>query len=265
MNVRNSQINPPPGRATSPGRVRFIIYYSIVLSLTMIRDSLAFQASATRISTKFNTVQFSTVDNPERRLSILYSSTLGNGDMDDSEISPEGEEIKKNSSDSLAKRFTQLLIQPDEYKKIPPIQVEDTNLLLYDVFLIVNLSLSISFWVTHRLSFSFLPLAFNEGCLYSIFWIISGLYHGAFLMSAVDGHYGSTDERGGPKAAAALALNTYISATNMRLIFALVSAVIQHRQVGIGPIEELIPLEIGCGIALMASWRALHSFVTPRI
>jgi hypothetical protein len=157
------------------------------------------------------------------------------------------------------------LFQKDKYKKLPPLQVEDFNLLFYDVFLIVNLSLSISFWVTHRMDFASLPAAFNEGCLFSISWILAGLYHGAFLMSAVDGHYGSTDERSGPKAATALALNTYINAINLRLLFALGSAVIQHRQVGIGLAEELIPLEIGCGMVLMAFWRALHSYVTPRI
>lgn len=84
-------------------------------------------------------------------------------------------------------------------------------------------------------------------------------------MSAVDGHYGSADEAGGPKAAAALGLNTYIGAINMRLVFALASAVLHHREVGVNAIEELIPLEIGCGIFLMTMWRALHSYVAPRI
>lgn len=153
----------------------------------------------------------------------------------------------------------------DRLQKLPPVRFEDMNLLFYDVFLIINLSLSISFWVTHRMNFAYLPSALNEGCIFSVFWIMSGLYHGAFLMSAVDGHYGSTDERSGPKAAAALGLNTYVNAINLRLVFALVSAVLHHRQVGGDPIEELIPLEIGCGIFLMTMWRALHSYVTPRI
>lgn len=153
-------------------------------------------------------------------------------------------------------------------KKLPPIQVEDFGVMMYDIFLIVNLSLSISFWVTHRLDFASIPYAFNEGCLFSILWIASGLYHGSFLYSAMDGHYPLDDEqsRGGPKAAAALAFNTYINAINLRLISALMGAWIQHRKVGEGsPMEELIPLEIGCGLVLMTMWRALHSEVTPRM
>ena len=149
--------------------------------------------------------------------------------------------------------------------KLPPLQVEDNNLLLYDVVLLVNLSASISFWVTHRMEFGYIPFALSEGCLLSIFWIISGLYHGMFLYSAVDGHYGSTDERGGPQAAAILALNTFVNAINLRLLFALLAALVEHRQVGADPMEQLLPLEIGCGLVLMSSWRALHSYITPRI
>lgn len=152
-------------------------------------------------------------------------------------------------------------------KKLPPLQVDDTSVLLYDVFLIVNLSLSISFWVTHRVDFSFLPMAFNEGCLFSLLWIGAGLYHGSFLYSAMDGHYPPDDEngRGGPLAAAALAFNTYINAINLRLVAALLGAWVQHRQVGMDPMEELIPLEVGCGLVLMTLWRALHSSYTPRM
>jgi hypothetical protein len=157
------------------------------------------------------------------------------------------------------------IFRPDGYKKLPPMQVEDLNILFYDVFLIVNLCLSISFWVTHRLSLEFLPSALNEGCLFSILWIFSGLYHGSFLMSSVDGHYGSSDERGGPTAAAALALSTFVSTVNLRLVFALVVAILQHRQIGINAGEQILPLEIGIGLVLMSGWRALHSSVTPRI
>ena len=153
----------------------------------------------------------------------------------------------------------------DTYKKIPPMPVEDLNVLYYDIFLLLNLSISISFLVIHRMSFFYLGSAFNEGCLFCILWMMSGLFHGAFLNSAVDGHYASTDERGGPKAAAILALNTFVNAVNLRLIFAFIVALLQHRQVGIDPGEQLIPLEIGFGLALMSCWRALHSSFTPRI
>lgn len=153
-------------------------------------------------------------------------------------------------------------------KKIPPVQVDDFGVMLYDIFLIVNLSTSISFWVTHRLDITYIPYAFSEGCLFSILWILSGLYHGSFLYSAMDGHYPLDDEegRGGPKAAATLAFNTYINAINLRLVSALIGAWLEHRKVGEGsPMEELIPLEIGCGLVLMTLWRALHSQVTPRV
>lgn len=154
----------------------------------------------------------------------------------------------------------------DGRKKPPPVQVDDPDVLLYDIFLIVNLSLSISFWVTHRLDFGSIPYAFSEGCLFSILWIASGLYHGSFLSSAVDGHYPPTDERSGPKSAAALAFNSYVSTVNLRLVAALVGAWIQHRAIEFSsPMEDLIPLEIGCGLVLLPMWRALHSQITPRV
>jgi hypothetical protein len=149
-------------------------------------------------------------------------------------------------------------------RKRPPLKAEDINLLYYDVFLIINLSMSIGFWVIHRMDFAYLPLAFNEGCLLSLAWILSGLYNGAFLYSAVDGHYGSSDERGGPKAAAMLGFHTFLGTVNIRLLFALASAVVEHRPVGISPGEEIMPLEIGLGLILMAVWRAAHSSNVPR-
>jgi hypothetical protein len=143
--------------------------------------------------------------------------------------------------------------------KLPPLQVDDKNLLFYDVFLIINLVVSISFWVVHRMSFDYIGIAFNEGCLLSLCWIVSGLFSGAFLDSAVDGHYGSTDERGGPKAAGMLAFQTFINTISLRLIFALAVAFVQHRQVGVVSSEQLIPLEVGFGMVLMSFWRMLHS------
>jgi hypothetical protein len=153
----------------------------------------------------------------------------------------------------------------DEYKKPPPLQVEDTSLLFYDVFLIMNLSLSTSFWVVHRMSFEFVGSAVSEGSLFCLLWIAAGLGNGAFLYSAVDGHYGSTDERGGPKAAGLLGLYTFIGASNLRILVALATAVVEHRKVGSVAGEQLIPLEIIFGLVLMSMWRALHSSYTPRV
>lgn len=186
---------------------------------------------------------------------------------DDKDVTP-NLSSKNDEEDSLIKTLVDStpflqLFQTDGFKKMPPFQVEDMNVLLYDIFLIVNLSLSTSFWVTHRLSFSYLGAALNEGCLFSILWIVAGLYHGSFLRSAVDGHY--EDERGGPKAAALLAVNTFINATSLRLLVAFLVAVAQHRPVGMYAGEELLPIEIGFGLMMMSSWRFLHSSYTPRM
>mmetsp|Transcript_17552 Transcript_17552/g.35248 ORF Transcript_17552/g.35248 Transcript_17552/m.35248 type:complete len:262 (-) Transcript_17552:846-1631(-) len=148
----------------------------------------------------------------------------------------------------------------------PPLQVDDTNLLLYDAFLILNLSASISFWVVHRMNFLYIASSLNEGALLCICWILAGLANGAFLYSAVDGHYdpdGDDAAKGGPKAAGLLGLSTFIGTSSIRVLIALILAVLQHRPVGSGG-EQLIPLEILVGLVLMSSWRALHSAYTPR-
>lgn len=179
--------------------------------------------------------------------------------------------------------------------KMPPLQVDDPNLLFYDIFLLLNLVVSISFWVVHRLQLDYITLAFDEGCLLSILWILSGLYHGAFLRSAMDGHQSQSttttssptasqrsvhteipkheqEQRpeegrsgGGPPAAGLLALNTYINTISLRLIVAFAVAVVQHRAVGDDPMELLIPYEVGFGLVLMSVWRTVHSAFTPRI
>ena len=213
--------------------------------------------------------------------SSLSSDDDQNDEFDPStksgEVKEEGNLIEqKSNNDSGAPSILQQMFDEIPFihlfftkgrKKLPPLQVDDFGVMLYDIFLIVNLSVSISFWVTHRMDITYIPYALNEGCLFSILWIVSGLYHGSFLYSAMDGHYPLDDEkgRGGPNAAAALAFNTYINAINLRLVSALAGAWLQHRKVGEGsPMEDLIPLEIGCGLVLITMWRALHSQVTPR-
>lgn len=191
----------------------------------------------------------------------LSRTPSGDEDLAPTTVGKGGDE----SDESVLSKFLSFLnINEDEYKKPPPFQVEDTSLLFYDVFLILNLSLSISFWAVHRMSFDYIGSAVSEGSLYCCLWIAAGLYNGAFLYSAVDGHYGSTDERGGPKAAGMLGLHTFISASSLRIIVALAMAVIEHRKVGVAG-EQLIPLEIAFGLLLMSCWRALHSSYTPRV
>jgi len=157
------------------------------------------------------------------------------------------------------------LLKNEGGRKIPPLLVEDPPLLLYDVFLILNLTASISFWVVHRMSFEYIGAAISEGSLLCILWIFCGLYNGAFLNSAVDGHYGALDERGGPLAAGRLGFNTFVNTCSLRVILALVMAIIQHRQVGVASGEDLILMEVSFGILLMSAWRFLHSTNIPRI
>ena len=91
--------------------------------------------------------------------------------------------------------------------------------------------------------------------------------NGAFLYSAVNGHYDPSDEnyaeKGGPKAAGLLAVSTFVTTCSLRIAFALLLAVVEHRPVGSGG-EELIPLEIPFGLVLMSAWRMLHAEHTIR-
>lgn len=155
--------------------------------------------------------------------------------------------------------------QAKEQRKLPPLLVEDNQLLLYDIVLLLNLTASISFWVIHRLSFDYISAALSEGSLMCILWIICGLFNGAFLFSAVDGHYNPSDERAGPKAAGMLGLHTFINTASLRVVVALISAVLEHRKVGAVPGEDLVPLEIAFGLVLLSMWRLLHSCFTPRV
>jgi len=173
-----------------------------------------------------------------------------------------GSNTKPAGLPSLLSSWWDTFLQ-DLANKRPPLQVEDNSVLLYDVILLVNLSASISFWVTHRMDFAYIGSAISEGSLLSILWIIAGLYHGAFLYSAVDGHH--VDDKGGPSAAGLLGLQTFIGTVNLRIVVALITAVVEHRKVGTVVGEDLIPLELLFGLVLMSCWRALHSSYTPRI
>ena len=171
--------------------------------------------------------------------------------------------------------------------------MEDWNVLFYDLLLIINLVVSISFWVVHRMDISYIGIAFNEGCLLSLLWIVAGLFNGSFLYTAIDGHQrpnpnnnnsimkmkitmnnnanqlvNTTDttatdnhnkSSGGPMAAGLLALHTYINTMNLRLVYALVVAMLEHRSALSNASELLIPLEFGYGLVLMILWRTLHS------
>jgi hypothetical protein len=190
-------------------------------------------------------------------------------DHQDTRIHPKVQQLRNTTMNRL-----QL---PSSYR-LPPFFIEDWNVLLYDILLIVNLSVSISFWVIHRFDVSYIGIAFNEGCLLSLLWICAGLWNGSFLYSAVDGHYpppsrpmnnrtaatainsDPTDPyAGGPLAAGVLAFHTYINTINLRLLWALGMAMIEHRPALSTASELLLPLEFGYGVMLMMLWRTLHS------
>lgn len=184
--------------------------------------------------------------------------------------------MKKNSVIDELKSWVNSLLSslsssfsPTIHVKPPPMQIDDPSLLFYDVFLILNLSVSISFWVVHRLSILDIIPALSEGSLLCILWILAGLWNGAFLYSAVDGHYDPRQEgnegKGGPAYAALLGLSTFVTTANMRVILALLTAIVEHRRVGDTHGEDLIPLEIAFGLILMSAWRLLHSTYTTRI
>jgi len=146
-------------------------------------------------------------------------------------FSKDDKDKDKNSSDNNGKRIEKVeknkMFLDDRKIVLPsnPLEyLEDIQLLLYDVFLLMNLSVSISFWVVHRMkfdihlytvclriSFCTIPLkyeimyllemfsrnssfflhsikAFSEGSLLSLCWITAGLVNGAFLFSAVNGN-----------------------------------------------------------------------------
>jgi len=149
---------------------------------------------------------------------------------------------------------------------LPPFQIDITNILFYDVFLLLNLSVSISFFAIHRTSLQYITPAFSEGALFCILWIVSGLYYGTFLYSSVTGHYDADqmEEKNiqGPVAAGTLALSTFITTSSLRIIVSLAAAWLEHRPVGVAPGEDLIPLEIGFGLILMSIWRYVWSSYT---
>lgn len=201
------------------------------------------------------------------RLSPLcMSSEVNDEDRHMAEERPmESDKQERSMSEQLQNLMSTIKNDASFSGKMPPFKVDDTSLLYFDVFLIINLVVSISFWVVHRMQVEFLGAAFNEACLMSVLWIGAGLYNGAFLHSAVDGHYKPGDERGGPKAAGMLGFHTYISAINLRLLFALIMAVLEHRPVGATAGEQLLPLEVGFGLIMMSFWRTVHSSYVPRV
>lgn len=192
----------------------------------------------------------------EKKLLKAFNSENGN------DRTAENGGSEKNSLHSILRKFV------PQFKRPPPLQIEDTSVLFYDVFLIINLSLSISFWVVHRLSFSDIVPAFSEGSLLCILWVIAGLWNGAFLYSAVDGHYDTSkvenEGKGGPVYAAILGLSTMVTTSSLRILVALAMGIVEHREVGFHNGEELIPLEIAFGLLLMPVWRMLHSSYSIR-
>jgi hypothetical protein len=159
---------------------------------------------------------------------------------------------------------------------LPPFRVDDINLLYYDVFLLINLVVSISLYVTHRLDVSYLGIAFSEGCLLSIAWVCSGLLStGAFLKSAIDGQTYEAKSKGSDSSNSSeethfqnspglVACSTFVNAMNLRLILALGSAAWEHVPVGSQALDSMLPLEMAFGLVLMTVWRTIYAFVVQQ-
>ncbi|GKY92581.1 hypothetical protein MPSEU_000228200 [Mayamaea pseudoterrestris] len=225
-----------------------------------------FVASSLPLSRLGQQLSLSRIHQFHNRQSCLYSFQMSSEVKDEDKITESLERKADDAENMMSKLMQSVRKQGEELlNKTPPFKIEDTSLLYYDIFLIVNLALSISFWVTHRMDISFLPAALSEGSLMSLLWIGAGLINGAFLFSAKDGHYDASDERGGPKAAMLLGFSTFLHAINLRLIVAFIMACLQHRSVGSIPEEGIMPLEIGFGLLLMSVFRFVHSSMVPRI
>jgi len=177
----------------------------------------------------------------------------------------------------------------------PTDRIQDVQLLLFDVFLLLNLTLSASFWVVYRLDVAkTMTVALNEGCIFVICWIISGVLNDAFRIKVSS--LRDSDEKVSPELKTAI--NTFMLASVLRLGLALLawatspasmdglqfgndtvgimSMVEQAHQtasstfasnsditsfLGIrdGQSAKLIPLEFGVGAILMTTWRMVHS------
>lgn len=105
-------------------------------------------------------------------------------------ITNESEDRTNNTLSSLLRSSLSTFVP--NYSKLPPFDIEDWDVLFYDIFLIINLVISISYYVIYRYNVNYIPIAFNEGCIMSFCWIIAGLFNGSFLYSAIDGHATTT-------------------------------------------------------------------------
>jgi hypothetical protein len=184
------------------------------------------------------------------------SSEINNQEQDENQPSNETTQTpSKAKSSSFNVQFDLAKLVRNEWKKMPPFIIQDTTLLFYDVILLLNLAVSVSFHVVHRFDLSYILSALSEGSLLSILWILSGLLNGAFLNRSEED----------PKAAGMLGLQTIMNASSLRILMALVVAFLQHRPVGVVPGEDLISVEIAFGLILMSIWRLLHSNFAPRM
>jgi len=126
----------------------------------------------------------------KNRKSTLFSSPQDN---------QEKEDIKNSNNDNTNEKIEQIIGKEEEKATIDttprkrlyiPFLIEDTEVLFYDVVLILNLSIAVSACVVHRDNpIPHILVAFSEGSLLSLLWIGAGIYHGLFLYTAVDGHY----------------------------------------------------------------------------
>jgi len=168
----------------------------------------------------------------------------------------------KNNTQTIASQKEQE-IKPKQLSP-PPFIVEDTQILFYDITLLVNLCVCISTLVIHRNASPMLHIidGFSEGSLLSLIWLVSGLWNGAFLYSAADGHYPPSAEES-PKRAGLLAFNTFVTTMNIRILLVLIDKFVLHKAATNGAMNMIL-LELVFGLGLMSFWRMLRSYIIPR-
>ncbi|GMI18391.1 hypothetical protein TrLO_g15661 [Triparma laevis f. longispina] len=121
-------------------------------------------------------------------------------------------------------------------------------LLLFDTFLLLNLSLSLSFHVTHTfnlLNFTNFPSALNSASLLSISWILACIYN-EFYHPPNAKDLDNVGRR---------TCNTWVSFTTLILIEALGEAVFKGEAVG----SLFLCQELGFTLILMNIWRYLYA------
>jgi hypothetical protein len=201
------------------------------------------------------------------------------GKLEDGSIGKiNGKQTQKKDDGTIRKGSLVFLPNPAD-------RIQDVQLLLFDVFLILNLTLSASFWVVYRLDVAkTMTVALNEGCVFAFCWIVAGVFNDAFRSeeSSIDVSTASLPRKGDEGLTQnpylTTAINTFLTASVLRLVLALfalaassasseaatlfdASPKLTSSFLGVHDSQsaKLIPLEFGLGAILMTTWRMIHA------